>query len=337
MHIFPRNFKKQLNISKNYRIFNLMKYACHFLLLAVLLACSGEGNKRKNKQHNQVPEPNILNLSFVYSEGEKIISFPVWFNDSIVKKRKIKSVERVFYYESADSSESGIEGNINITPEKKITYLFDKDGLLKEMQIGNYYDNRLISTIKAVYSEHQPETGYAKVQLNETLRAEDFPYHEFRQLKNTKNLVSFEEINSKNRLFSVPDKKHWKPLVIDTLCKPGKDDIIIWGSLKHPEKIYSVQNLVEESNVRSFTYENGVLKHIDWTDDPFKIHRTFRFDKEGLCTGFVDSTFSMGGFVASANFIFELKDRLPVSVTKELVSRTGKRVIFRETFEYVFE
>lgn len=309
-----------------------MKYVCHFLLLLILFACSGEKNKHKKAQKNQVLESNILNLSFVYSEGEKIISFPVWFNDSIIKRRGIKSVERVFYYESPDA---GIEEDV--TPEKKITYLFDKNGLPREMQIGNYYDNRLISTIQINYSEYQPETGYARVTLNETLRTEDFPYHEFRQLKNTKNLVVFENVYTKTRLLVVPDKKHWKPLVIDTLCRPDKDDIIIWGSLKHPQKIYSVQNLVEENNVRDFTYENGVLKHVDWTDDPFRIHRTFGFSKEGVCTGFVDSTFSMGGFISSANYMFELKDQLPVSVTKELVSGTDKRLIFTEKFEYFLE
>lgn len=312
-----------------------MRYTFHFLLVLILAACSGENNRHKKTHKDQILEPNILNLSFMYSEGEKIISFPVLFNDSIVKSRRITSIERIFYYESTDSTESGAEEDV--TPEKKIIYLFDKNGLLKEMQIGNYYDNRLISTIQINYFEHQPETGYSKVKLDGVLHREDFPYYEFKQLKNIKNLVSFENVYAKNRLFVVPNQKHWKPLIIDTLCNPDKNDIIVWGSLKHPEKIYRVQNLVEESNVRSFTYKNRILKHIDWTDDPFKIHRTFHFNKEGICTGFIDSTFSMGGFVASANFHFELKDKLPVSITKELVSENHKRVIFKETFSYLFE
>lgn len=310
-----------------------MKYVCHFLLFVLLASCSGEISKRKTRRNHQALEPNILNLSFIYSEGEKIISFPVWFNDSIVKQRGITSIERTFYYESTDSTE--VEAGT--IPEKKVTYLFDKNGIPKEMLVGNYYDNRLISTIQVSFSDFHKETGYAKVKLNEALRTGDFPYHEFKLLSSTKELISFENVSTKTRLLSVPDKKHWKPLVIDTLCNPGKNDIIVWGSIHHPQKIYHVQNLVEESNVRTFTYEKGVLKHIDWTDDPFKIHRTFHFDKEGLCTGFVDSTFSMGGFVAAANYLFELKDQLPVSVTKERVSSAGRRVIFKETFDYQFE
>ena len=309
-----------------------MKYVCHFLLLGVLAACSGGNNSGNGSADDIRQESSILNLSFAYSEGERIISFPVLFNDSIVKHKKIKSIERVFYYASSDSTESGDK---DVTPEKKISYFFDKNGLLKEMVIGNFYDNRVISTIHINYTEHQPQTGYAKAKLNEQLYTEDFPYHEFRQLRNTKNLIYFENIRTKNRLFVVPGKKNWKPLIIDTLCHPGQNDIIVWGSLKHPEKIYQVKNLVEESNVRSFTYKDGVLNHIEWTDDPFKIHRTFRFNQSGNCTGFVDSTFSMGGFVAAADFKFELKDNLPVSVTKELLSGAGKRTIFRETFEYI--
>lgn len=308
-----------------------MKYVYQFLFLFFLAACSGENNAGSRSADNTSQESSILNLSFAYSEGERIISFPVLFNDSIVKHRGIKSIERVFYYASSDSTES--EGQ-DITPEKKISYSFDKNGLLKEMVIGNFYDNRIISTIQINYTEHQLQTGYAKVKLKEQLYTEDFPYHEFKQLKNTKNLIHFENIHTKNQLFVVPDAKNWKSLIIDTLCHPGRNDIIVWGSLKHPEKIYQVRNLVEESNVRSFTYKGGVLNHIEWTDDPFKIHRTFRFNKSGNCIGFVDSTFSMGGFVAAANFKFELKDNLPVSVTKELLSGTSRRTIFRETFEY---
>lgn len=308
-----------------------MKYVYHFLLLGVLAACSGGNNADSRNAEDVSRESSILNLSFAYSEGERIISFPVLFNDSIVKQRCIRSIDRVFYYASSDSTESG---DADVIPEKKISYFFDKSGLLHEMIIGNFYDNRIISTIRISYTEHQPQTGYAKAKFNEQLNTEDFPYHEFRQLKSTKNLVHFENTRTKSQLFVVPDKKNWKPLVIDTLCHPGRNDMIVWGSLKHPEKIYRVQNLVEESNVRSFTYKHGVLNHIEWTDDPFKIHRTFRFDKSGNCIGFVDSTFSMGGFVVAADFKFELKNNLPVSVTKEMLNGSGRRTIFRETYKY---
>ncbi|MBC9812292.1 hypothetical protein H9Y05_07335 [Crocinitomicaceae bacterium CZZ-1] len=310
-----------------------MKQVYFILLLLILTACSGGLNNHNKGNDHQNLEPNVLNLSAMYSDGEKIISFPVWFNDSIIKRRGIRAIERTFYYETADSTEDGAA----VTPDKKITYSFTKDGLLQTMQIGNYYDNRLISTILISYSDHQEVTGFAKVKLNEEIRKEDFAYYEFKQLQRTKSLVSFESTASSRKLFVVPNSKNWKSLTIDTLCRPGKDDIIAWGSMRHPEKIYSVQNLVEESNVREFTYVEGVLKHIDWTDDPFKIHRTFRFDKEGICTGFVDSTFSMGDFVASSNYDFELKNGLPVNVVKEVKRGEIERVIFKETFEYIYD
>lgn len=309
-----------------------MKQVYFIFLLLTLTACSGKLNKHNQGNDHQNLEPNVLNLSAMYSDGEKIISFPVWFNDSIIKRRGIQAIERTFYYETADSTEDGSA----VTPDKKITYSFTKDGLLQSMQIGNYYDNRLISTILISYSDHQEATGFAKVKLSEEIRKEDFPYYEFKLLQKNKQLISFESLTSNRKLFVVPNQKNWKPLIIDTLCRPGKDDIIAWGSMRHPEKTYSVQNLVEESNVREFTYVEGVLKHIDWTDDPFKIHRTFRFDKDGICTGFVDSTFSMGDFVASSNYDFELKKGLPVNVVKEVKRGELERVVFKETFEYVY-
>lgn len=307
-----------------------MKGIFHLSVALLLVACSTDKSDHENAHPGSQAQTNILNLAVIYSDAEKIISFPVLFNDSMIELRDISSIERIAYYGSEDSTD------FETTPERKTTYTFDKNGLVKEMMIGNYYDNRLISTIQATYSNHQPETGFATVKLNESLRTEDFPYYEFKQIRRTKQLISFENTSSYNNLFVVPNAKHWKPLVIDTLCHPSKDDLIVWGSPKYPEKIYQVTNLVNESNVREFNYEKGVLKSIDWTDDPFKIHRTFQFNKDGVCRGFVDSTFSMGGFVATSVFEFELKDNLPVSITKKLISGDNKRIIFKETFHYKY-
>lgn len=308
-----------------------MKYAIHLIILMLVLACSNKNKSNDLLSEKRILEPNVLNLAFVYGDGEKIISFPVWFNDSIIKNKKIEVVYRTVYYESDTTGNN----EFNITPKKKTSYLFNKDGLVNEMIVGNYYDNRLINTIKATYSAYSERTGYATTKFNETLQTGDFPFIELKLVKESKNLIVFENSSTKTKIYVVPNKNDWKPLVIDTLCKPKEKDIIIWGSIKQPKKIYSVKNLVEEYNIRDFTYENGEIKHIDWTDDPFRIHRTFLFDKNGLCNSFIDSTFSMGGFVIAAEFSIEIKNQLPISIQKVLISGNQRRVIFRETFEYI--
>ena len=62
-----------------------MKQVYFILLLLILTACSGGLNNHNKGNDHQNLEPNVLNLSAMYSDGEKIISFPVWFNDSIIK------------------------------------------------------------------------------------------------------------------------------------------------------------------------------------------------------------------------------------------------------------
>ncbi len=312
-----------------------MKNVFYFLLLIVFIGCSTKSDEKKQDVKESFLEPNIFNLSFLYSEGEKIISFPVSFNDSLIQKNGIKEIERTFYFTSLDSIDAELIENEQI-PDKKIKYFFNRDGATSKIQIINFYDNRLINTTEINYSDYQKDIGYAKIKMKESIGVNDFPFNEYKLIKKNEQLHVFENVFSNNKLFIIPNSKYWKSLIIDTLCHPEKEDLIVWGSLKKPFKIYSVKNLVDESNVRDFKYENGILKSVDWTDDPFKIHRTFLFNKDGVCNGFIDSTFSMGGFVASSKFLIEIKNNLPVSVFKERTNSTGNTSIFKEVFNYTF-
>lgn len=310
-----------------------MKNNFLFILILLLTACSTDQSNKNSRNKNATLSPSIFNLTFIYGEGEKMISFPIWFNDSIVASNNITSIERVTYYESSNKNKNLTSEDL--VPEKKIKYQFNTQGKIDYVQIGNYYDNRLISTIKIQYSKLDSTTGFASVKLNESLHTEEFPYHTFRLKETNPNVVVYEHIESKNCLFIVPHKEHWKPMIIDTLCSPKKEDVIIWGSLTHPTKIYSVHNLVEESNVRTFTYKKDLIQTIDWTDHPFSIHRTYQFNKQGDCTGFVDSTFSLKNYISATSYQFELKDRLPISVTKKRMNKEGSLIIFKETFNYI--
>lgn len=300
-----------------------------------LYACTGSIEKKLNAKKKMNLEHNILNLASIYSQTEKMISFPVLFNDSVVKAMNITSIERLEFYHVSDSVITENESNL---PNKKTNYYFDEQGQVKKMIIGNYYDNRMISSIEMVFSNKQEETGFSSLKTNETWNSDEFPYAQYFQLPRSKHLYRFENLQTKNKLYIVPNKKHWKPLVIDTLCKPNPNDLIVWGSLKQPIKIYQVKDLVKESNVRRFTYDkkNQVLKRMDWNDEPFQIHRTFQFNQQGLCKGFVDSTFSLGRFVNAAVYEFELKDKLPRKITKKIKIGDQQRLIFEETFTYTF-
>jgi hypothetical protein len=310
----------------------MKKIALIYFIVFLLASCSEQISESKKVIKTVHPKEGIFNLSFLYSEGEKSISFPIWFNDSIIQTKNIVSIERTTYYPSLNKNTSSTDEEMIL--EKRMLYEFNKNGAVELLTISNYYDNRLISTIKANYSKWDKTTGYAKVELSETLVSEEFPYIEYTETTHNNNLYVFQNSNSNMRLMIIPNKENWKALVIDTLCKPSKEDIIVWGSIIRPEKTYSIQNLVEERNVRTFTYKNDAIQSIDWTDHPFNIHRTFQYNSKGACKGFVDSTFSMGGFVSATNYSFELKGNLPVSVTKTRNYNGNKVFVYKEVFTY---
>lgn len=314
-----------------------MRFILFLLLMLALGACSSS-KKEDESQHvhnHHAIEAGIINYATIYSDAEKILSFPVLFNDSVVKALQIKAIERDLIY--TDGKNEALDSElINEYTTKKIVYSFKRDGFQHAMAIGNYYDSRLINTLRASFNDYSIVSGYSNIKLNEDLSREDFPYYEYKQIKSTKNLISFENVSNNSRLLVVPNDRHWKALIIDTLCKPQENDIIVWGSLIEPHKIYSVQNLVEESNVRSFTYSNKVLQRVEWSDFPFQIFRYFHYNEKGRCDAIIDSTFSRGGFVSSARFNIQLEDQLPKLITKVVKYGETEKEVFRETFRYHF-
>lgn len=302
------------------------------LVIVVLTSCTN-GIIHKKQSNNHIEGENILNLSMIHNEWEKAISFPALFNDSLVRINKITKIQRVTFYTSPDSTVNDNSAYL----DKKILYYFNKSGETTKIKVENYYDNRIIGEIQANYTNHIPKIGFADVKLNETLHLENSQYIRYNLIKKTEQLISFKNEESKQRLFIISSKKLWKPLVVDTLCHPTKEDIIIWGSLEKPMKIYSVQNLVKENNIRNFYYKKDVLSKIIWTDNPFKIHRTFQYNKKGLCIGFTDATYSFDKLVSTTRYTIKIENGLPTEIIKELINGAQKRIIFQEFFSYTFK
>lgn len=308
-----------------------MKYV-QFLIFAIsIVSCNSNSRNDLNDEKSSVVKHSILNLAQIYSENERNISFPGVFNDSIVKLRSISSIERRFYFSSSDTF---LRNEGELGSDKSFNYEFDANGLLKKLTVKNHYDYKTISGIGILYSNYQPKTGYAETTYEEKAQTSDFHFNRYSLEKTTKNLYTYKNLVDGSNLFIVPNPKHWKPLVIDTMCRPKKEDFIVWGSMKKPMKIYQVNNLVEENNVREFNYEKGILKSIEWTDDPFKIVRTILYNQNGVCHKFIDSTFSMGGFVSTSRFDIRLQDDLPIEVFKTLTSSSGDRIVFKESYSY---
>ena len=258
-------------------------FFCIFSLL-FLLGCSSDKNKLSNSKKAIVVSEPLLNLHLMYSEAEQNISFPIWFNDSIIKARGIQKIKRSLVDENKANSTENL-GNI---PKRNHEYNFGKNGELKQLLVSNYYDNKIISTIKVVFSKHA-STGFAFTSVNDELDYDhkEFPFLQMKEVKSGNNCSIYKDIHSDDRLFIVKNEKHWKPLTIDTLCKPNASDIIILGEYRRPTKKYKVKNIVEETDVRTYSSNSGRLEHIEWKDNPFEIKRSFVYLKYGQIKGFI--------------------------------------------------
>jgi len=276
----------------------------------------------------------IFNLATYFGDAEQNISFPTWFNDSIVKSRKIVQISRSIF----GQDESFNNGELIQIPSRKYNYSFNRNGNLTGFSLVNYYDNRKLNEIAIYFSNHDSKTGFsdARIESKDTVSVNEFRFQKMMKVKQTKNVLIFKDQLTSSRLFIIHNNDFWKPLAVDSICKPDAKDRIIWGAYSSPTKKYFVQNMVEESDVRNYSYKKGVLKNIEWKDDPFEIRRTFNYSKEGYCRSFIDSTFGMGTFISATKYQFKLKDGLPISMKQSAFHEGKEIVLFRESYEYLY-
>jgi len=303
--------------------------------LLFMVGCGSKNSEKNEKLKLEAASHSLFNLSTMYSDAEQNVSFPLWFNDSIIRARGITSVIRSVFEETKLDT---IESKVSI-PKRKLAYTFGKLGELKQLIVSNYYDDKVISTIKIVFSNHDENTGFSQTRINDELENADkeFPYIQMNVVLKNEDVSVYKNPLTSQRLFIIKNEKHWKPLSVDKLCNPNKNDLILFGNYKSPTKKYKVQNLVEETDVHNFEYVKSQLKEILWKDDPFNVKRSFKYDSSGQCVGFIDSTFSIGNFVSKMHYSIQLKDGIPISVQRSVFRDTKEIILFSENFEYTYK
>lgn len=283
--------------------------------------------KNDEKQLNAL---HVFNLQHFNLQASYLSSFPVLFNQNTIKKSEIKTVQRSLFFnylDLKDSSKTNFEA-------KRTIYFFDKNGFLNKIQIADFYDNMLIDDYKLVYKK-QNEPGFAQVKNRSELVKTNEQLH-FYHLKNENNNRT-QFVTGNHSLFVIPSKKNWNAIIIDTLCKPNNEDVIVWGSVLQPQKIYQVENLVNEYNTRTYKYSQNHIQQINWTQEPFSKQRSYHYNSNGFCDYFVDSTFSLSGdFLATTSYKIKRKNQLPSQIIKTISSAGKTRTITTEKITYTF-
>ncbi len=335
-------------------IFTVMiKNICFlFTFIFALSACKSEADSLSTDK-NSLYLPSLLNLNTLLTEDENDVSFPIWFNDSIIKAHKIKKITRKSF--PRNSFEEGKLVSISSTVPREIReYYFNEKGILIQLNVHNYYDDREIGSVLFSYYGIKDSYGFSPVKRNKFVSKTDKPFAEnddpleldtreldFRMHEKKKSYnkcLVFQDMESGDYLFYVPNRRNWRALSIDSMLVPTPKDNLVWGKPMHPTKKYQVSNKVNEKNIREYNYQkNQKAQLVNWVkkEYPFDLKRDFIY-KKGNCVGYIDSTFSEDIYVT--RIISEIqynKKKEPIRIIHRKENSTyEKQFLTLETFEY---
>ena len=307
-----------------------MKLRLTFLLLVLgILVLSCSEYRKKQKQSKQSELKSFLFHTNYFMAGDDLnYSFPVWFNDSIVSKAKIRTLEHKWFAGVAGAESSG-------ELQKVRRYTFDESGNLLSVQQQRFYENMEVENITFKYNEVPDQLGYAPLVTIDSLHPEDaVEYTTYSKEMYQDAYAVYENDHTGDFLFCLLEKEFQGIVAVDSLFGPTPSDVIQYGRPYKPYKRYQIENLVEEKNVSRFKYFEGSseLRYQKSANYPFSNKIYVTVAKNGRCTGFVDSTFSADEYLKRTVSTFTYNKRnLPDRLTHKGM-RNGKY----ETFEYFF-
>ena len=318
-------------------------FSSNLVLLLVLFGCKQDKVSSSSHPDKDQFQAGLLELQLYLTESENNISFPVWFNDSVVRSEKIKTVIRSIYVvTSGDTSDRLSE----VDELREIRYYhFDLKGEIDSFRVNFYYDDQVIDSRSFVYAKHRDRNGYRELQ-DRTSKGKSLQkdylqtYRIHVPLYYGANSIRYKDVVSGQHLSYIRDPKFWGPFSVDTILKPLSDEQIVLGSARRPGKRYFVRNKVHESNVHEFHYSSnsGRVDTIRRKEYPFEIVRTMFYNQEGKCTGFVDSTFTDKIYLTRIMTHFHWKSTsLPKGIVRKKSAPEGKQVtVLKEKFDYQF-
>ena len=301
----------------------------------VLLSCQ-EKKEHISGQNSEIPKSFIFNMTQMYNSTEDNISFPLWFNDSIIRAKGIKCIKRKLYNSSNNEEDSPGLKEIKI-------YSFSSEGYVTSINVARYYERYCIDSLLYSYKGTPDSYGYSTLNVinffgREMKASTEHAIRHKKEEYNAKFLIYSDE-KTGGRLFFLTKKKNWGVLSVDSILNPNPNDLIVFGTPKKPVKSYQVENTVTESKVISYTYlEEGIHpKKINSSLDPFINIKYLEYNEQGICTGFIDSTFNNDVFITGKVSTFVFKDNLPFQTIHKINFCNKENEFLQiEKFEYDF-
>lgn len=323
-------------------------------LLIYLSSCSGGTNRLFDKGKGKHYEPTLINYSSLLTEEENYISFPNWYNDSIISSHDIFKIIRKSY---TRMNELENETNVNksFVPREIKEYKFLPNGSISELIIRNFYDEKEIGSHVFTYHGQKDRNGYYESSLlhyfnselktnqdDELFSDDNQPniYKIYDKIKQTPAFYQYQEKELGDFLYYILKPKYWGALSVDSLVSPNPKDEVVLGRQYHFKKKYQVTNIINEYNVRIFNYDKVAPKKItNWIkkDYPFEHKRDFIYYGNGLCYSYIDSIFSNEEFVTrTISTIKYNKKKEPVRITHLKENEDGDTLfISKDVFQYI--
>jgi hypothetical protein len=228
------------------------------------------------------------------------------------------------------------EANEKKFPKKSVHYHFNKKGHLSYIQQTNFSEGIIIShqTFEIIESLKPPYHGVKR--LNNTYGIENSSYLII-PFKYKVNVHQFDNNQKGERLHYIANEKYAGALSVDSIASPGPSDWIIIGTPERPIKRYRVKNKVSESAVTHYAYKTDNLPANTTNEDfPFTKKRSYNYGKNGVFSGYTDSTFIDNTFVTrNLNVLLYNKKGLPIGIVhkKDHVDGTAN-FISKEIIRY---
>jgi hypothetical protein len=280
-----------------------MKYLLTTLVIVAIYSCGGDSSEL-NAPRKVRPPRSILNLKVFNTDAEKMLSFPVLFNNQLVHEQGVKKVTRSFFL--IDKSRERRDLSIEVLREKR-EYFFNSFGRIIQIDFTYYFDDRVVGKQRIRYPNAIDYYGYSPAVLHRDSgaviqdKAEiDFGFSMHHLVKKNRRHLAFEDQKSREMLFYMLKKNYWGALSVDSILEPRPIDRVVLGSPHFPFKSYRVENKVKEKDVVEFAYkkDSKQIKRIVFADYPFNSTRTFVYRKSGYCYSYIDSTFSGEEYLA---------------------------------------
>ncbi|MCH2229030.1 MAG: hypothetical protein MK105_01705 [Crocinitomicaceae bacterium] len=304
-------------------------------LMIAIVSCS-EDKGRPFLKRNVDYQPFLFNMQHYFSPQENSMSFPIWFNDSIIKNRKIKGIT-ISGYPSSKSKE--VDQN---APKTTKTYVFNEEGEVLSVLYEQFYEHMKVGSYIFNYATSKDEFGFSKVEKviqKNSNQNEAEQYSVFQKEQYGEKFLIYKDERTGNYLFYMLQARNWGALSVDSIFNPTINDNIVLGSPMYPVKTYRVENVVNEIDVVEYFYDksNQYMQSKLHDEYPFQNHRSMNYSKSGECLGFVDSTFSGDRFLKARQTSFVKEEELPIKIIRETKSNDAASSYFQiETLEYSF-